>query len=283
MFDQLECARLGGVEIGDGVEGGFAAADAVRVADDEGDLVEQGAEGVASLAVTVRLDEALRLACGPLSAEIQAIPPSSRRASRLTSVVMPPVDDEDDRLEAEAATQLRHLRAKRLVVVHAAREDLDRDWPPLRAADEPVDNLERAAATVTRVAELGERARAALEVGGRAPRPGSTGKAGGCQASFEPGSSTRCTIIASASDRSREGARSSRRDKPSFRAASSTARTCPCGSEHSVANSSPAGTSASPASARRCASIAAAGSFDTLATVSWRTRLPSRTLRRTSQ
>src|SRR6266542_4751706 len=85
------------------------------------------------------------------------------------------------------------------------------------------------------------------------------------------------------SERFREGARSSSRASPSLLAIPSAARTCPCGSERSVANTSPAATSASPASARRSASIAAAGSFETLATVSWRTRLPSRTLRRTSQ
>src|SRR5438309_1768766 len=45
-------------------------------------------------------------------------------------------------------------------------EDLDRDRAAVGGADEPVDDLERAAAAVARVAEPRQRARAALEVGG---------------------------------------------------------------------------------------------------------------------
>ena len=54
------------------------------------------------------------------------------------------------------------------------------------------------------------------------------------------------------------------------------------GNERSIANASRAATSVSPASVRRTASIASAGSCERFASVSLCTRLPSRTLRRTN-
>ena len=52
---QAWIARLGVVGFGDGVEGGLAFADAVAVADDQGELGEQAWEGVADVAVRVLL------------------------------------------------------------------------------------------------------------------------------------------------------------------------------------------------------------------------------------
>jgi len=78
-----------------------------------------------------------------------------------------PVDHEHDRPQPEAKPELLHLVEQRLVVVDATGEDLDRDRPPLRLADEPVDDLERAAAAVARETAGGKRAGEALEVGGR--------------------------------------------------------------------------------------------------------------------
>jgi hypothetical protein len=85
---------------------------------------------------------------------------------------------------------------------------------------------------------------------------------------LEPGASSRWPIIANASARSRDGARSSSRASSKRRNAASTAATCPCGGERSTANASSAETNASPASARRNASSAAGGSRKTLAIVS---------------
>jgi hypothetical protein len=51
------------------------------------------------------------------------------------------------------------------VVVERALEHLDRDRAAVGGADEPVDDLGRAGLAVARVAELGQRAAAALEVG----------------------------------------------------------------------------------------------------------------------
>ena len=101
------------------------------------------------------------------------------------------------------------------------------------------------------------------------------------QANLEPPSNTLPAIIARHRSRSREGARSSSRGKPSRLAAVSTASTCPCLRARTISNASPAGTSATPLSASVSASIASGGSPETFATVSWRTRRPSRTERRT--
>jgi len=99
--------------------------------------------------------------------------------------------------------------------------------------------------------------------------------------SFEPGLSSRWQTIAATKSRSRLRSRRMIRSSPSRRSVPSTAATCPCGSERSIRNDCSGASSVSPASTRRTASIASAGSREMLATVSLRTRFPSRTLRRT--
>src|SRR5207244_5255806 len=68
--------------------------------------------------------------------------------------------------EAETLAELLDLGGQRLVVVEAAGEDLDRDRAAFPVAEQPVDDLRRAAAAVARVAEREQRTGAALEVGG---------------------------------------------------------------------------------------------------------------------
>jgi len=55
---------------------------------------------------------------------------------------------------------------ERLVVVEAAGEELGRERPPAPVAEQAVDELGRAPLAVARVAELRQRTRPALEVGG---------------------------------------------------------------------------------------------------------------------
>lgn len=77
------------------------------------------------------------------------------------------VADEDDPLDPEALPEPLDRRRERGVVVQAAAHDLDRERPALRRAGEAVVDLGLAAAAVAGVAELGERAAAALEVARR--------------------------------------------------------------------------------------------------------------------
>jgi len=95
-------------------------------------------------------------------------------------------------------------------------------------------------------------------------------------ASFEPGPSSRWTIIARQSARSLQGRRSSRRASSSRRAIASAASTCPAGNERSTASASSAATKRWPRSAPRISSITSSGRCERLATVSFFTTPPSR-------
>ena len=93
--------------------------------------------------------------------------------------------------------------------------------------------------------------------------------------SFGLGRTTRETISARAMSRFRPAGPSSA-GRPSWCAMAATAATCPCGSDRTMLNSLPAGTSVWPFSVASIASTASGGSIDRLATVSLRTAGPSR-------
>ena len=103
---------------------------------------------------------------------------------------------------------------------------------------------------------------------------GGIGPPGGVD-SLLAGRTTREMISASARSRARHGGPSSP-GKPSWRAIAVTAATCPCGSDRAMLNSLPAGTSCAPFSPASIQSTTCSGNADRLATVSLRTRLPSR-------
>ena len=94
-------------------------------------------------------------------------------------------------------------------------------------------------------------------------------------ASLDAGRTTREMISASTRSRARHAGPSSA-GKPSWCAIAATAATCPCGSDRAMVNSLPAGTSCSPLSPASIQSMTCSGSAERLATVSLRTRLPSR-------
>ena len=96
-------------------------------------------------------------------------------------------------------------------------------------------------------------------------------------ASFERGSRTRAAIIASASDRIRDGRRSSSLSRPSLRAVPSTAAACPWGRERRISKASPKDFRATPPLSRmRSPSTISSGNFDRLARVRFLTLPPSR-------
>ena len=70
------------------------------------------------------------------------------------------------RRQPEPVFELVDLGGQRLVVVQLAGEHLDRDRPARLVAQQPVDDLRRAALAVARVAQRRQRAAASLEVGG---------------------------------------------------------------------------------------------------------------------
>ena len=74
------------------------------------------------------------------------------------------VDDEDEPAKAEALRERLQPIGQSLVVVQPSGEDLGRERPAKPVAEQAVDELERAPPAVARVAELGKRAGAALEV-----------------------------------------------------------------------------------------------------------------------
>ena len=84
----------------------------------------------------------------------------------LALVTIPRSETTTTLLRPKALLELRDLRGQRLVVVQLAGEHLDRDRPARLVAQQPVDDLRRAALAVTRVAQLRQRARAPLEIRG---------------------------------------------------------------------------------------------------------------------
>jgi hypothetical protein len=97
--------------------------------------------------------------------------------------------------------------------------------------------------------------------------------------SLDAGPITREMINANTRSRDRHGGPSSA-GNPSRCAIADTAATCPCGNDRVVVNSLPAGINACPFSVASSAVIDAADSIDRLATVSLRTLVPSRKVRR---
>ena len=93
--------------------------------------------------------------------------------------------------------------------------------------------------------------------------------------SLEAGATTREMISASARSRSAQAGPSSA-GSPSLAAMACTAATCPCGTEAVIVTAWPAGTSGVPFSAASIESTACSGSPDRFASVSCRTRPPSR-------
>ena len=85
VLEEFVCACLGGVGFGDGGEGRYLAADAVAVADDEGELGEQAWEGVAGLAADGLLGGGLALgglrALGPATGSVVSGGCSSTKSS----------------------------------------------------------------------------------------------------------------------------------------------------------------------------------------------------------
>ena len=85
----------------------------------------------------------------------------------LALVTIPRSETTTTAVEPEAPLELRDLGGSVCVVVQLAREHLDRDRAAPAVAEQPVDDLQRAALAVTRVAELRQRAAAALKIRGR--------------------------------------------------------------------------------------------------------------------